>query len=188
VGSFRWIASRIRYETSSVQGQLNVRRATAEDFDAWFRLFEQVAAEGRWIGSEAPLDRPARRQSFERTLDADTAATFVAEAAGLLLGHLGVTLEHGLAEIGMMVSDEYRGQGIGSALMEACIEWCRAKRAHKITLAVWPHNMPGLALYEKFGFVVEGRLVRHYRRRNGELWDVIVMGLELDSDSPGSSF
>jgi len=30
-----------------------------------------------------------------------------------------------------------------------------------------------------FGFQREGLLRRHYRRRNGELWDTVVMGLPL---------
>jgi hypothetical protein len=35
---------------------------------------------------------------------------------------------------------------------------------------------------------VEGRLRRHFRRANGELWDVVTMGLVLDTQSPGSSY
>ncbi|MDQ3574430.1 MAG: hypothetical protein M3404_05830, partial [Actinomycetota bacterium] len=59
--------------------------------------------------------------------------------------------------------------------------------AHKVALQVWPHNHGALALYRKFGFVQEGLLRRHYPRRNGELWDAVVMGLVLNEDAPGSS-
>ena len=45
---------------------------------------------------------------------------------------------------------------------------------------------PALALYRKFGFVEEARLRRHYRQRNGQLWDGVGMGLILDWESPGS--
>jgi hypothetical protein len=34
-------------------------------------------------------------------------------------------------------------------------------------------------LYRKFGFVEEGRRVKQIRRANGDLWDVISMGLPL---------
>jgi RimJ/RimL family protein N-acetyltransferase len=51
---------------------------------------------------------------------------------------------------------------------------------------VWPHNAAAIALYRKVGFQVEGRRRRQYRRRNGELWDAILMGLVLDEVSPGS--
>jgi RimJ/RimL family protein N-acetyltransferase len=44
---------------------------------------------------------------------------------------------------------------------------------------VFPHNHAAIALYRRFGFVEEGRRVKHYRRGNGELWDSIVMRLIL---------
>src|SRR5439155_279731 len=80
----------------------------------------------------------------------------------------------------LMVDGDRRGQGIGSALMAAAIEWARTAGAHKLSLQVWPHNEAARALYRKFGFEEEGLLRRQYRRRNGELWDAIVMGLLLD--------
>jgi RimJ/RimL family protein N-acetyltransferase len=87
---------------------------------------------------------------------------------------------YGVADFGMMVAAERRGQGIGSALLAAAVDWARAAGAHKVALQVWPANEAGIGLYRKFGFEQEGRLRRHYRRRNGELWDAIVMGLLLD--------
>jgi RimJ/RimL family protein N-acetyltransferase len=47
---------------------------------------------------------------------------------------------------------------------------------HKIALQVWPHNEAALALYRSSGFEQEGYLRQHYRRKNGELWDAVVMG------------
>ena len=68
---------------------------------------------------------------------------------------------------------------MGSALVAAAIEWARARDLHKLTLSVFPHNEPAIALYRKFHFVEEGRLTRHIRRTSGELWDLIEMGLQL---------
>jgi RimJ/RimL family protein N-acetyltransferase len=70
--------------------------------------------------------------------------------------------------------------------MAAGIAWSRESGAHKVTLTVWPHNRSAIALYRKFGFVEEGLFRRHYRRRNGELWDAVAMGLVLDRESSGS--
>lgn len=159
-----------------------VRRCDAADFDEWFALFEQVAAEGTGIGAEAPVHREYMRDSFDKELTSRSAVRFLAEIDGVLVGDLGVRVAGGVAELGMMVRDGHRGQGIGSALMDACIEWAREAGAHKVALQVWPHNEAALALYRKYGFEIEGRLVRHYRRRNGELWDAIPMGLLLDRD------
>jgi RimJ/RimL family protein N-acetyltransferase len=44
---------------------------------------------------------------------------------------------------------------------------------------VFVHNTAAIALYRKFGFVEEGRRVKHFRRANGELWDAFEMGLLL---------
>ena len=164
-----------------------VREAVETDFDEWFALFERVAAERIWIGSEPPMDRELRLQGFKRFVTEPGYVSFIAESEGRHVGNLGIEMRRGLAEIGMLVAPEARGRGVGSALMEKCVAWCRANRAHKIALTMWPHNTAARALYEKVGFVVEGRLIRHYRRSNGELWDAITMGLVLDTESPGSS-
>jgi RimJ/RimL family protein N-acetyltransferase len=149
-----------------------------------------VAAEGKWIGGEAPVDRAMMRPRFvERFARADgRAAMLLAETDRELVGHLGITTERGVADIGMAVAVDWRGQGVGSALMVAAVSWAGEAHAHKVVLQVWPHNHSAQALYRKFGFMDEGRLVRHYRRRNGELWDAVIMALVLDTTSPGSPF
>jgi putative acetyltransferase len=165
-----------------------VREATEADFEDWFRLYDSVAAEGKWIGGEAPSDKAARQRAFDAYLRSPDAVSFLAEADGRLVGNLGAEVRGGVAELGMMVDTEWRGRGVGSVLMEACIAWAGAHGAHKVVLEVWPHNTTAQGLYRKYGFEQEGLFRRHYRRRNGELWDAIRMGLVLDHESPGSPY
>jgi RimJ/RimL family protein N-acetyltransferase len=162
-------------------GAVTVRAAREEDLDAMVELTVAVAEEGRWIGPEAPVDRERRRRLYAADLQRDDTGVFVAEAGGRLVGHLGIILAgYGVADLGMLVAAGWRGRGVGSALLRAGIDWARQAGAHKIALQVWPHNQAAIALYERFGFQREGRLRRHYRRRSGELWDAIVMGLPLE--------
>ena len=79
----------------------------------------------------------------------------------------------------MLVARDWRGRGVGSALVAAAIEWAREHGLHKLTLTVFVHNTAAIALYVKFGFIEEGRRVKHFRRANGELWDALEMGLLL---------
>lgn len=167
---------------------VEIRHAGPADFDAWFRLYDAVAAEGKWIGGEAPSDREVRHRSFEAHLGTDDSVTLLAEAGGQLVGMLGVQVHGGVADLGMMVDSAWRGRGVGSALMEECIAWSQEHGAHKIVLELWPHNAAARRLYERHGFRQEGLLERHYRRRNGELWDAVRMGLVLDHTSPGCPF
>jgi GNAT superfamily N-acetyltransferase len=122
-------------------GLVTIRAAAADDFDAWFELFEAVAAEGKWIGSEAPFDRDSRRQNFEHYLESEDAVTLLAEVDGLLVGDLGAEIRRGVAHIGMLVDERWRGRGVGSRLMESCITWSKGRhaqrRCHRLVQEVW---------------------------------------------------
>ena len=163
----------------------SLRPAEASDFDAYIDAFEAVAAEGRWMGAEAPIDRDVRRAGFDRAVARDDAVLFLAEADGAIVGSIYAGLSGGVVDLGMFVAAGHRGGGIGSALLEAVVDWARAQNAHKVSLAVWPTNYPAIGLYARYGFRVEGTRRRHYRRRSGELWEAMWMGLVLDDETPG---
>jgi len=140
-----------------------------------------VAAEGRWIATEVPFDRAERARRFEHTIAVRDDATLLVVVDDLtVVGQLFIEVApYGVADLGMCIVVDYRGRGVGSALMETAIGWAREHGAHKVALQVWPHNEAGIALYRKFGFEEEGHLQRHYRRKNGELWGAVIMGLAL---------
>ncbi|HET7482029.1 MAG TPA: GNAT family N-acetyltransferase [Actinomycetota bacterium] len=158
-----------------------VRDATDADISPALRLFQSVAAERRWIGREPPVDEDALARRWRDHLTNDNEAFFVADDAGRIVG-MATMKWVGASELGMLVADESRGRGIGRALLTACLRWARAANVHKIELKVWPHNEAAIALYGRFGFEREGYLKRHYRRSSGELWDCVVMGLQLPVD------
>jgi ribosomal protein S18 acetylase RimI-like enzyme len=54
-----------------------------------------------------------------------------------------------------------------------------AGSATGLWLSVFPHNEAAIALYRMFRFAEEGRRTKHMRRANGELWDLVDMGLLL---------
>jgi RimJ/RimL family protein N-acetyltransferase len=153
---------------------VEVRGAEEADRRPLALLFAAVAEERDGIAAEPPVDLERReaRTDLERTL--------VAVAGGEVVGSL-VVFESGwgVGELGMMVAREWRGRGVGSALVAAAIDWARGRGLHKLSLGVFPHNEAAIALYRKFGFVEEGRRIRHMRRASGELWDLIDMGLLL---------
>lgn len=162
-------------------GGVTVRPAIADDLDVLVEQTWAVAAEGRWIGTEIPFDRAARRAGLGASIDGPGSVVLVAdtETAGGpgVVGHISVRIApYGVADIGMLLIDGWRGRGIGTLLLDAAIAWAAASGAHKMALEAWPHNTGALALYRRAGFVEEGRKRRHYRRANGELWDSVLMG------------
>jgi RimJ/RimL family protein N-acetyltransferase len=153
-----------------------VRPARPDDAAAMARLFAAVAAEGTGIATEPPVDIADRAARFART----TASATVAEAGGEIVGTINIDVgRFGTGDLGMLVDAAWRGQGVGSALMDAAIAWSREQGLHKLCLEVFPANTPAVALYRKYGFAEEGRRPKQYRRANGELWDSILMGLLL---------
>jgi L-amino acid N-acyltransferase YncA len=153
-----------------------VRAARAGDARAMAEIFAAVAEERDGIATEPPVDIEERTAVFARSAD----ASVVADAGGRIVGMLHVEAgRHGFGELAMLVDRGWRGRGVGSALVQAGIDWARDQGLHKLCLEVFAHNVAAIALYRKSDFAEEGRRVKQYRRASGELWDSIVMGLAL---------
>jgi RimJ/RimL family protein N-acetyltransferase len=154
--------------------QIAVRPAEDRDRRSLAVLLAAVAEERDGIAAEPPID--VDQLAADWKID----GTLIALAQGAVVGEVRIeSTWMGFGEIGMMVAADWRGRGVGTALVTAAIEWARARGLHKLALSVFPHNSAAIALYRKFGFVEEGRLVRHVRRADGQLWDLIEMGLLL---------
>jgi RimJ/RimL family protein N-acetyltransferase len=153
-----------------------VRPGRVEDARGIAEVFAELAEERDSIATEPPVDVEARTTQFADSID----GAIVAVAGDEIVGSLHLSPgRFGVAELAMGVARPWRGRGVGSALLAAAVDRARAAGLHKLSLDVFPHNEAGIALYRKFGFVEEGRRVKHYRRASGELWDSIVMGLLL---------
>jgi RimJ/RimL family protein N-acetyltransferase len=165
-----------------------VRPATEDDLDRLVEHTWAVAAEGTWLGIETPFDRDARRLRFAEWSAGESSTVLVADsepaaasAGGLgVVGYISIEIaRYGVADIGMLIIAGWRGRGVGTRLLSAAIEWASANGAHKMSLEVWPHNSAAIELYRRAGFAEEGRRRHHYRRRNGEIWDAVIMGRQL---------
>lgn len=152
-----------------------IRPLHENDFEALLDLFETVAAERRWIGTEPGFDRERYRNGWRNVLRGEGAA-FVSIEDGALTGYIGV---HPHAEyghvIGMLVAERCRGRGIGKALLERAVQWARARQLPDISLLVFPHNERAIALYRGSGFVQREYYRSDVTRQTGEVWDTILM-------------
>jgi L-phenylalanine/L-methionine N-acetyltransferase len=110
----------------------------------------------------------------------------VAEIDGRVIGMAGLHVEDAprrrhVGEIGMMVHDDFQGQGAGRALLEALLDladnWLNL---HRVELQVYTDNAPGIHLYETHGFVIEGTL-RDFAFRDGEYVDAYYMARVRDA-------
>jgi GNAT superfamily N-acetyltransferase len=76
------------------------------------------------------------------------------------------------------VHPDARGRGASAALMAAAIDAARAKGARRVALWVNERNIPARRFYERFGFVLTGRIPGGIRV-GGDLVDDVLMSLDL---------
>jgi RimJ/RimL family protein N-acetyltransferase len=158
-----------------------VRRATPGDAHALVELAESVGREdGRWILGTGPWRSASDERRYLRTIQRHhDAAVFVAEDGSRIVGRLSLSRDphpasRHVADLGLMVAESHRRQGVGTMLLEQAVTWARDSDVRKLELHVFPWNDPALGLYETFGFEREGYLKRQYER-GGELVDAVLM-------------
>jgi RimJ/RimL family protein N-acetyltransferase len=158
-----------------------VRPASPGDAHALVELAESVGREdGRWILGTGPWRSVADERRYLRTIDRHPdAAVYVAEDGTRLVGRLSLARDphpasRHVADLGLMVAESYRRQGVGTMLLGQAVSWAREVRVRKLELHVFPWNEPALALYGSFGFEREGYRKRHYERGD-ELVDAVLM-------------
>jgi ribosomal-protein-alanine N-acetyltransferase len=153
-----------------------IRPLQAADLPACLDLFAAVCAEGRWLATEAPIDRAAIRDRWEALLATGEGTLLLAEEApGAAPAGMLALVGRGRPQLGMLVDRARRRAGVGGALLRAAVAWSRAAGAEELLLHVFLHNQAAIALYRKHGFEPQGTLLRAYPRRSGERWDALRM-------------
>ncbi len=158
------------------QLDLTIRGIESEDWED----FAAIMASGNVVYNtlQIPyLSRDVIRERLE-SIPANI-SMLVAVVDEQVIGQLGLERDSGrrghVARLGMMVHADYQGGGVGRALMEAAIDlaenWLNISR---IELEVYTDNTAGIALYQKFGFEIEGTL-RAYAFRDGQFVDSYMM-------------
>ncbi|WP_139488714.1 GNAT family N-acetyltransferase [Brevibacillus dissolubilis] len=79
-------------------------------------------------------------------------------------------------EFGVGVLQKFWGYGIGKHLLQESIAWADSTGIQKMTLNVLETNEKAIALYQKLGFEIEGRLKKDKILSDGNYYDTILMG------------
>jgi putative acetyltransferase len=160
--------------------QVDIREA---DFDDAVAL-QHYASE--LFGERLPglYDRPVPTQEEEVQFlrsycGPANSVLLVAEDAGRvvgLLGLLGRTLpqEAHVGSVGISVHRHYRGQGVGTRLMQALFGWAPVHGIRRIEVEAFANNPRAVRLYESLGFTREG-VRRGAIVVDGEYVDVVCM-------------
>jgi L-phenylalanine/L-methionine N-acetyltransferase len=159
--------------------EITIRRARPDDAEALVACLSHPEV------ARGLLQLPYGSVEFWRKRIADmphgtAEIMLLAEVQGAVVGNAGFTTfpqqrrRHAVG-MGISVLPESQGQGVGSALMAALLDYAD-QWAHvlRVELNVFTDNTAAIALYRKFGFEHEGTS-RAYALRDGQYADVHFM-------------
>jgi phosphinothricin acetyltransferase len=162
-----------------MEGGMQIRDATSDDVAAITRIYNQ-GIEDRVATLETTLRSPEERAEWMAARGPRHPVLVAEDDGGAVLGWGSLNAfnprpayDH-VVDFSLYVAREQRGRGIGDALLGALEERARALGYHKMVLAAFPTNVPGMRLYERHGFVTVG-IYREQGMLDGRWVDVIVM-------------
>ena len=165
--------------------EISAFRLRAAEPDDAAALSALIGSEGVFEGtSQLPmmpvasrLDRFAKVDPAGLLLVACATASGQEQIVGMIGLHLvqpGLRRAH-VRGLGISVAKDWQGQGVGQRLMEAAMHWAdNWAGILRIELTVLVDNQRAIALYERHGFVQEGRMRSHILR-DGVFADTYMM-------------
>ena len=113
------------------------------------------------------------------------AARALALDDGAVIGSAAVVPLHGwsshVGEVRVIVDPDYRGKGVGRALARRAILDALELGLTKMVVEVIAEQESTVNMFRALGFDPEALLVDHVRDRSGELRDLMVLALSVDS-------
>ena len=105
--------------------------------------------------------------------------TIARDQAGLAQGFSLLRTVADEAELLLLaVAPETQGRGVGGVLLRHFIDHGRSQDIHRLHLEVRDGN-PAVAMYQAFGFSLEGRRPNYYCGRDGRRHDALTMARSL---------
>lgn len=164
--------------------QFIVRKISPKDAGGMVELMKQVDNETRFLAREPGefnTNALQEKRIIKGVLKRNSEEWFVAICGDKLVGQASIGLKSGRlrykhrAGVALCILKDFWGLGIGSALMEKCIEWAQSNNIEQIELEVISTNDRGQALYKKYDFEETGTIPRALKYQDGTYADEITM-------------
>lgn len=168
--------------------RITIREALPGDAERIIAFVQRVSAEPGVDVLTGPGEFTITVEEEEKILGnalvSDNSVFVVAEAGGEIVGLANCSggrrraTRHNVV-LGISVAREWRDKGVGTRIMRWLIDWARSTGVvTRVELEVFARNSRAIHLYEKCGFVLEGRRKAAFYR-DGEYHDGLIMALLL---------
>jgi GNAT superfamily N-acetyltransferase len=139
-----------------MNGSVKIRPAIQTDIDAMSQLLSQLFT----IETDYVPDEDKQRRGLQMLLDALGAYVLVVEEQGSIIGMATVQVLVSTAEGGhvglvedVVVDKEYRGRGVGAALLDQLTVWAEDNGLTRLQLAADRDNSGALQFYAAKGWM-----------------------------------
>ncbi|WP_051560381.1 GNAT family N-acetyltransferase [Clostridium beijerinckii] len=134
--------------------EIYVRDINNGDFETLTELIKQ-------LGYPSTLSKVSDRLS--KINSSKNYKTFVAEVSGKVVGFIGLSKLYAyeydgdyVRIVALIVSEQYRGKGIGSKLVEAAEKWALEENSIAVSLNSGINRKEANSFYESIGYSIKG--------------------------------
>ena len=123
---------------------------------------------------------------LNKQASSDNQISLLAFLNGKIAGLVNITADQRkrvrhIGDFFIVIGKKYWNNGLGSFLLEEVVEWAQASDIlRRLQLTVQTRNQVAVHLYQKHGFVIEGRQERGAYIEEGDFIDVYLMGRLID--------
>lgn len=140
----------------------SIRTYSPADFTACRALWDELTQRHRDIYEDQPIGGDDPGAAFEPYLAMkELRGPWVAEVDGKVVGLTDLLLGHGWNEAEIepvVVSAQYRSQGIGEALVQRAVAEARAAGVSSVTVRPVARNLEAIAFFVRAGFDAVGQI------------------------------
>ncbi|OMC84525.1 GNAT family N-acetyltransferase [Viridibacillus sp. FSL H7-0596] len=165
--------------------EVTIKEATRNDAQQMINFYNVVGGETDFLSfgkNEFNRDVEEYKKFIDSTSLEQNSIILIATLEDVIIGIASINssqkdrTKH-VGTLGIVVSEQLVGQGLGRILMEELINWATSNGVtKKISLVTREDNTFAIELYEKLGFEKEG-LLKKENFINGVYYNTLVMGL-----------
>jgi len=161
-----------------------IRTARIEDAKALLDIQREVINEKDYfiaVPEEFIKTVEEHQEWIKKITEHERETMFVAEMNGKVVGWIVFKSQerkrmHHTGSIAIMLQKDYRNKGIGKLLIKEILSWASQHPViEKVSLGTFSTNSRAIELYNKLGFVEEGRKVKEFKFSDDEYVDDVLM-------------
>ncbi|MQQ27516.1 GNAT family N-acetyltransferase [Streptococcus mitis] len=169
--------------------ELLIREAESKDAAELVAFLNRVSLETDFTsldGDGILLTSEEMEIFLNKQASSDNQITLLAFLNDKIAGIVNITADQRkrvrhIGDLFIVIGKIYWNNGLGSLLLEEVIEWAQASGIlRRLQLTVQTRNKAAVRLYQKYGFVIEGRQERGTYIEEGKFIDVYLMGKLID--------